>query len=333
MTLSKKKFPEFSLTGRFLGVFASMVLISCGSNQESGTLNTQSAFEIDPNDPFLKYSEQEILELFSGTSCNSMGGASATSSSLVDYSRGLRGRMKSAPVGFEANFHEWFDLNRFDQPDAVTVPGQVFFDRLNVPTRLFDEGFPKLNGELVLGPTGNPLMEFFRIDFDGLIEVGSNEYGEYNYEFAAIADDGVIMKINNQTIINDPFVTPPKLMCGNQSVFMSPEEPLNFELAYSQAPRYHIALVLLWRKVLPGTTPEPMCGYNGVPGTTFAGVTSAWFNWQLPGSPASPNYNALLSRGWSVVEQENFRVPAGVDLNPCSSAYVQSVFANQSSGQ
>jgi hypothetical protein len=315
----------------------SLMTASCGVQSEFlATLNespsdrTNTNIQIDPNDPFLKYSEQEIIEMFSGTSCNSFGGGQSITGSGVDFTQGLRGRVKSAPAGLTmATAGEWFNLNRFDQPDAVSVPGQVFFNRLNVPTRLFSTGFPTLGGGLLQGPTGSPLVEFFRIDFDGQIQVGPEEFGENEYEFAAIADDGVIMKIDGQTVINDPLVTPPKLMCGTQRMFMAPEEPLSFELAYSQAPRYHIALVLLWRKVVPGLQPEPMCGFNGIPGPTFEAITGAWFDWTQPNSPPTANYNNLLNRGWSVLKAENFQVPSGVDFNPCSSTYVQSVFANQ----
>jgi hypothetical protein len=302
-----------------ISVFA-LTLASCAKDPSS--IETAS---FDPNDPFLKYSEQEILEMFSGTSCNSFGGGSQVQGG-VDYTRGLRGRMKSAPALNETNYQPWFDLNRFDQPDAINIDGQVFFDNLNVPTRLFIDGFPTLGGGLVQGPAG-PLIEFFRIDFDGEIELSPEAFSEDYYQFAAISDDGVIMKINGQTIINDPYVTPPKLMCGTQNVFMVPEQPMSFELAYSQAPRFHIALVLLWRKVTPQTQAEPACGYNGTPGPGLVEVTSAWFDWQLPGSPGTQAYQNLLSRGWSVVPRENFKLPQGVNLNPCSSAYVQSVFA------
>lgn len=308
-----------------LGLSSSLLFISaCKVSQTEGTSELSSydsardsakVYDIDPNDPFLIYSEAEIIEMFSNVSCNSFGSDSG-SSSQIDYTRGLRGVVSTGYAGFESNLNPWRHLDRYSEPDAVRIDGELFFDKLNVPTRAFSLGFPLLSGELIKGPTGADLVEYFRVDFDGFIEPDAGQITEASYEFAVLADDGVRLTINGQQLIDHPTVTPTKLMCGTQSVFMAPEESMSFNLNYFQAPRFHIALVLLWRKV--GTGPaETMCNTAG---------NSTWFNSNVVPSQPTANYQGLLNRGWRVVEQQNFRVPSGVDLNPCSSSYVRSVF-------
>lgn len=294
----------------------------------------KSDYVIDPQDPFLRYSESEIQEMFGNISCSGLSGGAGdggSQSSLGYYDYGLRATMQAAPVSLEnPDIVPWSHLHRYSQGGAIQIPGNVYFSNLNVPTRLFDTGFPKLGGGLVERSPGVPLIEFFRLDIDGQIMMSQGEVQESNWEFAVIADDGVRLKINGQTIIDDPLVTPPKLMCGTQSVFMAPEEPLSFELAYTQAPRYHIALVLLWRKVGSGPA-ETMCGYNGTNTGSLFNATLAWFDWRLPGSPAMPNFDQLRQRGWNVVGSQNFLLPPGDSIepesNPCNSSYVRSVFA------
>ena len=205
----------------------------------------------------------------------------------------------------------------------------LFFNQLNVPTRLFSAGFMAQDGSLLKDPSGNTLFEYFALHFESEIRLSSkNQPG--NYQFAVLSDDGSILQINEsgqaagnfETLINNDGTHASLLGCATKAVTMTSDTRLPIKLDYYQGPRYHIALMLLWR-FIPDTNntcrnnggqpaakdlADVACGQSGN-GTFFD------YN-KVPSAPQAP-FIGMLARGWQVVPADNFYLPE-TQSNPCS---------------
>ena len=206
------------------------------------------------------------------------------------------------------------DFEKYGTPVDV----ELFFNQLNVPTRMFDQGFQTQNGTALLDPQGNTLYEWFMLHFETNIRLSFAD-SPGNYQFAVLSDDGSIVQINQGTgyevLINNDGVTASRLGCATQTVSMDATTSLPMKLDYFQGPRYNIALVLLWRRIPDTacglTTPfvDPMCGQSG---------NDVYFDpTQVPSVPTD-NWIQLLDRGWNVLNPANFYLPTTVVSNPCA---------------
>jgi hypothetical protein len=268
-------------------------------------------------DPGLRLSSAMIRNLYSDTSCTGLGG-DPTGGPITDiYNRGLRGKV-TVPKVSNPNDSSWGLLSSFLRPnDNETLADTLFFGELNVPTRAFSAGFPKLGGGFVSNASGQKLIEYFRIDFDGYVELAPGMQ-DGDYDFALLADDGVELKLgaNFSSYAKYEGVTPTKLICGDgRAVRLREGHTLPLKLAYFQGPRHHIALQLLWRA--HSDTPDPACGQSG---------NDLWFDSNQTPSRPKTAYKQLLSRGWSVVPASAFRIPDDELMNPCRSDAVQEEF-------
>ena len=267
----------------------------------------------EDSDPFLSLSKREVLDLYAGSSCDALTGT--TGQVRSQYNRGLRGYVDVPATGMNAT--QYRSLAAFDGAGASErLANKLYLSQVNVPTRVFSSGFPTLNGDLFKNAQGNPLVEFFRIKMDGFIELPA-DMNAGDYEFAVLADDGAQLTLG---ATNTPFLgythnTETRMMCGNQSVFIGRHETLPMKLDYFQGPRYHIALMLLWRPA--GGAPDPLCGASG---------NNRWFDSSQTPSVAQADFRSLESRGWSVVPPEAFRIPDDEIANPCQSDYVKEIF-------
>jgi len=266
-------------------------------------------------DPGLRLSSTQIRSLYSDTSCTGLGG-NPTGGPITDiYNRGLRGKVTVPTV---SNASSWNRLSSFLTPQNQVLDTTLFFGDLNVPTRAFSAGFPKLGGGLVQDAMGNTLNERFRIDFDGFVELAPG-MADGDYEFALLADDGVELKLGgaSQTYLKDDSVFPTKMVCSDQrqAVSLHQGHTLPLKLAYFQGPRYHIALVMLWREYR--AQEDSACGNSG---------NDTWFDSSKTPSEPKSAYNALISRGWSVVPASAYRIPDDELMNPCRSEAVQDEF-------
>jgi hypothetical protein len=84
------------------------------------------------------------------------------------------------------------------------------------------------------------------------------------------------------------------------------------KIDYYQGPRYHIALVPIWRKVNSSTPNDPLCGKNG---------NNYFFDPDHNSMPLAA-YNQLASRGWYPLGVANFSVTQDTDYNPCTDGTV-----------
>lgn len=206
--------------------------------------------------------------------------------------------------------NRWYSVNDFINQGQKSQQ-KLFFSSLNVPTRIFNMGFPSETGTSVKDDSGTALNEYFALSFSSVLKLTeSDEAGEY--EFALLSDDGAIMYVRDENGIYQPIVnndgdTPTRLACG-QKINLTHESELIVKLDYYQGPRQHIALIPLWRKVTALTVPEKRCGQSG---------NDLFFDSNNNSQPKTA-YNDLLSRGWKPIHADNWNLPAYAIFNPCT---------------
>ena len=207
------------------------------------------------------------------------------------------------------------------QTYGLSAPVDLYFSQLNVPTRKFDEGFTTQDGTLLQTPQGTTLYEWFSLHFETTIKLSRlDTAGEY--QFAVLSDDGSVMSINDtgtgyRTLINNDGVTPSRLGCAAESITFDNSTSLPIKVDYFQGPRYHIALILLWREIPscsgPTTDPtvlsETQCGKAG---------NGMYFDYTQVPQPPTQVWLDMLSRGWKVLSPENYYLPDYVTTNPCT---------------
>lgn len=185
----------------------------------------------------------------------------------------------------------------------------LFFTQLNIPTRMFNTGFPTESGSLVKRDDGSMLYEYFALRLSSVIHLSAADE-EGDYELAILSDDGAVMRLrgtdgNYQTVVDNDGDHPTKLGCGS-TITMTRSSQRLMQLDYYQGPRYHISVIPMWRKKTASTQPEPLCGQSG---------NNLFFNENTSAPQAA--YNALLSRGWKPLNMNNYSLPASTIFNPC----------------
>lgn len=189
----------------------------------------------------------------------------------------------------------------------------IFLTDMNVPTRLFTEGFSTTQGEVLKDDQNNKLIEYFGLKMNTNIVLSPTDE-EGDYEFATLADDGAVLKIKaldpgapDELLIQNDGDHPTKMGCSNKIIRMTKNGLLPVEMHYYQGPRYHISNVLMFRKSnIAGQ--DPQCGKSG---------NSMYFDYNNLSQPQKA-FTDLLSRGWKVLTADNFRISVDtVDYNPC----------------
>lgn len=188
----------------------------------------------------------------------------------------------------------------------------IFMSDMNVPTRMFTEGFTVANGATLNNDEEEKLIEYFGLKMTTNIVLSDSDDDGW-YEFALLSDDGTTMKIKSGTdapdtvLIDNDGDHPTRMGCTTQSVYLRKGVMLPVEVTYYQGPRYHIANVLMFRKAEQAGQ-DPSCGLTG---------NSTFFDPNNNSAPL-PAYNALLNRGWKVLTSDNFMVSRNsTDYNPC----------------
>lgn len=117
-------------------------------------------------------------------------------------------------------------------PDFSTMEpvANIVMPNIDVPTRKFKKGFPGVRD----------LNEWFGIRLKGKLRVPKSD----TYEFQVNSDDGAILTIGGQEVVNNDGLHPPRFEEG--SIVLS-EGLHDFQMDYYQGPRYLIALQLFWR--------------------------------------------------------------------------------------
>ncbi|MBX9768337.1 MAG: hypothetical protein K2X47_13770, partial [Bdellovibrionales bacterium] len=197
---------------------------------------------------------------------------------------------------------------------GTKVDASLFLNQVFIPTRPFDRGFVTAEGMPIKTDAGDTLYEWFALRMETQVKLAQSDV-EGQYQFAILSDDGAFMKIQDSngnwvTHINNDGLHSTRLGCATQPVTMTSATKLATELLYHQGPRFHIAMILLWRPwpTNPADVNDPLCGRQG---------NSLYFDSTMnPPAPTS-SYNALLSRGWKPLVPENYVLPARMSANPC----------------
>ncbi|MBC7467144.1 MAG: hypothetical protein H7256_14235 [Bdellovibrio sp.] len=192
---------------------------------------------------------------------------------------------------------------------------KIFLSDMNVPTRLFTEGFSNSSGGTLNDDLGAKLIEYFGLKMKTNLILNDLDVAG-DYELALLSDDGatLILKSGDGTsaddlIINNDGDHETRMGCSTHTVSMRQKVMVPIEVTYYQGPRYHIANVLMWRKVDKAGT-EPLCGRAG----------NGFFYNPDQNSAKQQSVKDLESRGWSVVKPDNFMVSSTkTDYNPCVS--------------
>jgi hypothetical protein len=190
----------------------------------------------------------------------------------------------------------------------------LFFNQLNVPTRPFDRGFITQAGREIQTLNGDVLYEWFALHFEGRLQLSPAD-APGDYQFALLADDGAVLQIDRgaglETIVDNDGTHPTRMGCSMEPVNFAAGDALSFVADYNQGPRYHIAMVVMWRPWPdnPDDVDDPLCGRQG---------NSLFFDSnQDPPEPQSAYYD-LLARGWKVLAPENYLLPETDEPNPCN---------------
>ncbi len=187
----------------------------------------------------------------------------------------------------------------------------IFLSDMNVPTRMFTEGFSPKIGETLKDDVGQKLIEYFGLKMETNVVLADSDT-EGIYEFALLSDDGTTMKLKSgspdtpdEVLIDNDGDHPTQMGCATRTVKMRRNVMVPIEVTFYQGPRYHIANVLLWRKTTEAGK-DSLCHQQG---------NQLFYNPNLNSAPAQ-GFKDLESRGWKVLIPDNFRM-AKTDYNPC----------------
>ena len=207
----------------------------------------------------------------------------------------------------QPRYNNLYDIVR----NGNLITTELFLGSLYVPTRAWESGFKTQDGTLLRKENGEVLVEYFALQLTSLLKLKTGD-AEGKYQFAILADDGAVMRINtgggDTRIIGHEGYTETRLMCANQAVNFTTASKHPVKIDYFQGPRRHIALTLLWRRwPSDNNWQDPLCNQSG---------NDLFFDSSVDPSRPQQAWNDLMARGWRVVAPANFELPNNI-TNPC----------------
>ncbi|MCB0390587.1 MAG: hypothetical protein KDD58_04825 [Bdellovibrionales bacterium] len=286
---------------RLIMIFAflasNILLSACSETFKSANVDEVNALNQDEGD--LAYSLFDVNKhKLNKLVCDPMG------SGETQLMKGLKAELYYTNGKNYDRVQDYFDK-------GIKAQFELFYSQLNVPTRLFQKGFPTQTGELVKDDDGNELNEYFALKFNTVLKLKEDDK-EGLYEFAVLSDDGTLIKYKDETgnmkiLVNNDGDHPTKLGCSTTTIEMTRQTELYVEVEYYQGPRYHISLVPLWRHIEGNREKENLCGKYG---------NSLYFDYNNNSEPQQA-YLDLINREWKVWDLENFHLPSDEEINPC----------------
>jgi hypothetical protein len=188
----------------------------------------------------------------------------------------------------------------------------LFLSDVDVPTRLFNLGFANEAGATVKDDSGNLLIEYFALRMQSILKLATVQ-NEGFYQIALLADDGAILSLqdnngNLSTYLNNDGMHPTQMGCATTALDFTRNSRKPMQLDYYQGPRYHIAMVMMMRRVDSATAAlDPLCGQVG---------NELFYDYNNSSMP-QPALQQLMSRGWEVLTPDNFLIPSDSQFNPC----------------
>jgi hypothetical protein len=196
------------------------------------------------------------------------------------------------------------------------APATLYLNQVNVPTRRFDQGFATTNGQLLKTLKGDTLYEWFSLRLETVVRLGPED-SPGRRQFALLADDGAMLYLHDgserKTLVSNDGWHGTRFRVAPEPVTMDQQSALSLELQYFQGPRYHIALILMWRD-----WPEEHDAWRD----PLDGRTGNELYFDSTKQPSAPQqaYLDLLSRGWRPLKPINFFLPEQEPANPCPPA-------------
>ncbi len=123
---------------------------------------------------------------------------------------------------------------------------RVLMSQLDVPERAWTAGFSLPNGNVLADDLNQPLIEWFAMDLNGFIELPAG-VAPGDYQFGFSSDDGAILDIDGQLILNHDGHHPTQWKCATTKVSLAAGQKYKIRVRYFQGPRYYIALRMFWR--------------------------------------------------------------------------------------
>ncbi len=269
------------------------------------------------------------------TVCNPWGDDATASN------RGIVGRLTYMPPGICADENGAALPSRpklassyLDLGTAVDVT--LFFSRLFVPTRFFDRGFETQDGTLITNASGNTLYEWFGVELLTQLKLSPGDE-EGDYQLAVLSDDGSVVYLDTPTgpvsLINNDGEHATKMGCADTPIHLSYDTKVPIKIQYYQGPRFHISLVMMWRKWPDGSRTVPgdanweyrddanrkLCGQSG--GAPYGYSNNTYYftsgNAGQPAATPTSKYYEMLANGWKVLENQNYALVDEIQSNPC----------------
>lgn len=238
------------------------------------------------------------------------------------YENGIKGQLFYRDKG-QDRFYKTTDYFEKTTPSDKTV----FLSDVNVPTRIFTDGFTTPTGETLKTNGGEKLVEYFALKMTtNIILTEEDEAGEY--ELALVSDDGANLIIkgadtgSDEVLIANDGDHGTKMGCAARTVRFRKNVMLPVEITYYQGPLYNIANVLVWRKATEAGK-DPSCNKVG---------NRLYWDYKNKSEP-QPEFTGMQSRGWKVLKPGNFVVAKDKgEYNPCVPA-VAPVISNFEVGE
>lgn len=174
---------------------------------------------------------------------------------------------------------EWNSINRY-LDSGYQHPEAIYFSNFNVPVRAFSDGF-LLGNDHLKDRSGEKLIEWFAIRVGGYVSLPDSKTPGH-YHLATLSDDGIRIRVGQETLIDNPNTHAVTLDCARKTVDFEAGVEKEFDLQYFQGPRHHIALMVFVKKVsaaatygaqscASGNRPEDLiaAGYEVMPGAWF----------------------------------------------------------------
>jgi hypothetical protein len=192
--------------------------------------------------------------------CASLGSGFDEGIGCRDADKGLKGSIYVLEQGYSGPEIQM----GYIFANGVRLPQDIQMTNFNVPARSFTEGFPLSNGTLLTGPSGNPILEWFAFDLKGYFTLKA-PYASGQYQFAVFIDDGAIIRLDDQVILNADGYHSPQWLCQQNPVTLNLNDRHTFGLQYFQGPKTEIALRLMMRPYNPNLPCNDQGGFVPVP--------------------------------------------------------------------
>ena len=232
---------------------------------------------------------------------------SASSTTTTSYEKGLKAQLFYRDTGMP-RYYKTTDYIEKARASSQTI----FLSDINVPTRMFTEGFVTPSGNVLESDSEEKLIEYFALKAKSHLALTEQDE-EGDYELAMLADDGSTLSLNGELLINNDGDHPTRMGCASKITTLKKGDQLPLEMTYYQGPRYHISNVLIWRKATQAGL-DSSCGQLG---------NHLYFNPDAQSKPQQA-FKDLQSRGWKIVKPDNFIISSTTtqvpnpDYNPCA---------------